>query len=83
MVMTTNGKIALFSLAVVATAVIVAALLPAQQKMQRPINSYDQFKNRIKEFYSGIQLQEAEMAYDALVDGGINPSDAYKIVGCI
>jgi len=81
--MTTNGKIALFSLAVVATAVIVAALLPAQQKMQRPINSYDQFKNRIKEFYSGIQLQEAEMAYDALVDGGINPSDAYKIVGCI
>jgi len=81
--MTTNGKIALFSLAVVTTAVIVAALLPAQQKMQRPINSYDQFKNRIKEFYSGIQLQEAEMAYDALVDGGINPSDAYKIVGCI
>jgi len=81
--MTTNGKIALFSLAVVATAVIVAALLPEQHKMQRPINSYDQFKNRIKEFYSGIQLQEAEMAYDALVDGGINPSDAYKIVGCI
>jgi hypothetical protein len=62
---------------------ITAILVSKKQKETNYINTYDQFKNRIKEFYSGINLQEAEMAYDALVDGGMNPSDAYKIVGCI
>jgi hypothetical protein len=81
--MKTNGKIAMFSFALVATAMITAILLSKKQKETNYINTYDQFKNRIKEFYSGINLQEAEMAYDALVDGGMNPSDAYKIVGCI
>jgi len=81
--MTKNGKMAMFSFLIVTTAITIAVLFPKKQEQLKIINNYDQFKNRIKEFYSGTNLQEAEMAYDALVHGGMNPSDAYKIVGCI
>jgi len=81
--MTKSGKVAMFSFALVAVAVTATIFLSNQQKEIKFTNTYDQFRNRIKEFYSGINLQEAEIAYDTLVNGGMNPFDAYKIVGCI
>lgn len=63
--------------------VTVAVVLSKPEKKTSSVkSSLNQYENRIKEFYSGVDLAHATHVYKLLVSSGMNPSDAYKIIGC-
>jgi len=65
-------------------AVVVAAIVLSKPtpKAAKTNDLFSQYENRIKEFYSGNDLIQATTLYSMLVSSGMNPSDAYKIIGC-
>ena len=65
-------------------AVVVAAIVFSKPtpKTTKASDLFSQYENRIKEFYSGNDLIQATTLYSMLVSSGMNPSDAYKIIGC-
>lgn len=81
-----NGSKKMLGLAVAgATFIMLQLYYNKNQKLNRsnfiqPTET--QLRNRLEEFFTDDSLAKAQDKYDTMIKMGMNPNDAYRILGC-
>ena len=81
-----NGSKKMLGLAVAgATFIMLQLYYNKNQKLNRSNfiqPTQMQLRNRLEEFFTDDSLAKAQDKYDTMIKMGMNPNDAYRILGC-